>query len=95
MTWRPGRDTSSRTLRSLLATISAATYTSPSSTSQMSCVQAHECLGIHNVMWSSDYPHPVSSWPNSRSTVERIFAGVSEDDRDLVCYANAARVWNL
>ncbi len=56
---------------------------------------AHECLGIHNVMWSSDYPHPVSSWPNSQSTVERIFAGVSEDDRDLVCYTNAARVWNL
>ncbi len=56
---------------------------------------AHECLGIGNVMWSSDYPHPVSSWPNSRPTVDRIFAGVSEEDRDLVCRANAARVWNL
>jgi predicted TIM-barrel fold metal-dependent hydrolase len=57
--------------------------------------QAHECLGIHNLMWSSDYPHPVSSWPNSRPTIERIFAGVSEQDRDLVCYANAAQVWNI
>ncbi len=57
--------------------------------------QAHECLGIGNVMWSSDYPHPVSSWPNSRATVERVFAGVADDDRDLVCYANATRVWNL
>jgi uncharacterized protein len=57
--------------------------------------QAHETLGIQNVMWSSDYPHPVSSWPNSRATVERIFAGVSEEDRDLICCANAARVWNL
>ena len=36
-----------------------------------------------------------SSWPNSKSTVERVFAGVSDDDRDLVCRANAARVWNL
>ena len=24
---------------------------------------AHESLGIENIMWSSDYPHPVSSWP--------------------------------
>ena len=46
-------------------------------------------------MWSSDYPHPIGSWPNSKSTVERVFAGVSDGDRDLVCRANAARVWNL
>jgi predicted TIM-barrel fold metal-dependent hydrolase len=56
---------------------------------------ARECLGIRNVMWSSDYPHPVSSWPRSRQTVERIFAGVPDKDRDLLCHGNAARVWNL
>ena len=56
---------------------------------------AHRTLGIENVMWSSDYPHPIGSWPNSQSTVERVFAGVSDADRDLVCRANAARVWNL
>ena len=56
---------------------------------------AHTTLGVENVMWSSDYPHPIGSWPNSRSTVERVFAGVSDEDRDLVCRANAARVWNL
>jgi predicted TIM-barrel fold metal-dependent hydrolase len=56
---------------------------------------AHETLGIDNVMWSSDYPHPIGSWPNSQSTVERVFAGVSDEDRDLVCRGNAARVWNL
>lgn len=57
--------------------------------------QAHDCLGIENVMWSSDYPHPVSSWPNSQPTVDRIFADVSDEDRDLICHGNAARVWNL
>jgi predicted TIM-barrel fold metal-dependent hydrolase len=56
---------------------------------------AHRILGVENVMWSSDYPHPIGSWPNSRPTVERVFAGVSDADRDLVCRANAARVWNL
>jgi predicted TIM-barrel fold metal-dependent hydrolase len=56
---------------------------------------ARQTLGVENVMWSSDYPHPIGSWPNSRSTVDRVFAGVSDEDRDLVCLANAARVWDL
>ena len=56
---------------------------------------AHERLGIHNVMWSSDYPHPVSSWPTSQSIVDKMFAGVSAHDRELVVSGNAARVWNL
>jgi predicted TIM-barrel fold metal-dependent hydrolase len=56
---------------------------------------AHETLGIKNVMWSSDYPHPVSSWPDSRKIVEEIFADAAADDRELVVSANAARVWNL
>jgi uncharacterized protein len=57
--------------------------------------QAHERLGIHNVMWSSDYPHPVSSWPNSKPIIETIFAGATDADRELVLAGNAARVWNL
>ena len=46
-------------------------------------------------MWSTDYPHPVSSWPNSRKIVEEQTAGMSAEDRDLVLAGNAARVWNL
>jgi predicted TIM-barrel fold metal-dependent hydrolase len=56
---------------------------------------AERVLGVENVMWSSDYPHPIGSWPDSRSTVERIFSSVPDHDRDLVCRANAARVWGL
>jgi predicted TIM-barrel fold metal-dependent hydrolase len=56
---------------------------------------AHETLGIENIMWSSDYPHPVSSWPNSRAIVEEIFADASPEDRELLVSGNAARVWNL
>jgi predicted TIM-barrel fold metal-dependent hydrolase len=46
-------------------------------------------------MWSSDYPHPVSSWPNSRAIVDEMFEGVDEHERELVVSGNAARVWNL
>ena len=52
-------------------------------------------IGVHNIMWSSDYPHPVSSWPNSRALVENQFVGIPEDERELIVSGNAARVWNL
>lgn len=56
---------------------------------------AHERLGINNVMWSSDYPHPVSSWPRSRHLVEEMFADTPAPERELIVSGNAARVWNL
>jgi predicted TIM-barrel fold metal-dependent hydrolase len=56
---------------------------------------AHDVIGIKNVMWSSDYPHPVTSWPRSQSIAEEITKGVSDAERELVLSGNAARVWNL
>jgi predicted TIM-barrel fold metal-dependent hydrolase len=47
------------------------------------------------MMWSSDYPHPVSSWPNSRKIVDEQFRDFPPADRELVVAGNARRVWNL
>lgn len=52
-------------------------------------------LGVENMMWSTDYPHPVSSWPNSRALIEASMKDIPEDERDLMLSLNAARVWNL
>lgn len=52
-------------------------------------------LGVENVMWSSDYPHPVSSWPKSQSVVEDLFGGFSDADRDAIVCGNAERIWGL
>jgi predicted TIM-barrel fold metal-dependent hydrolase len=46
-------------------------------------------------MWSSDYPHPVSSWPHSRKIVDEVFAGIPDNERELMVSGNAKRVWNL
>ena len=40
-------------------------------------------------MWSSDYPHPVSSWPHSRTMVEKMFDGVDPHERELIVSGNA------
>ena len=56
---------------------------------------ANDRIGIENIMWSSDYPHPVSSWPHSQEGAHRMFADVPENDRELILHGNATRVWNL
>jgi predicted TIM-barrel fold metal-dependent hydrolase len=56
---------------------------------------ATERLGVDNIMWSSDYPHPVSSWPRSHRIVDQMFDGVPAEDRAKIVAGNATRVWNL
>ena len=28
-------------------------------------------IGVDNILWSTDYPHPVTSWPDSRALIDR------------------------
>jgi predicted TIM-barrel fold metal-dependent hydrolase len=57
--------------------------------------QARGRLGLQNLMWSSDYPHPVTSFPNSKATVDAMFADADTRERELLVSGNAARVWSL
>jgi uncharacterized protein len=52
-------------------------------------------IGVDNIMWSTDYPHPVTSWPDSRALIERSFEGIPADEREKILSGNAAHVWNL
>jgi predicted TIM-barrel fold metal-dependent hydrolase len=52
-------------------------------------------IGVENILWSTDYPHPVTSWPDSRALIERAFAGIPADERALILSGNATRIWNL
>ena len=54
----------------------------------------HE-LGVDRIMWSTDFPHPATSWPNSQAVVEQNFAGIPENERDLIVAGNAARVYGI
>jgi predicted TIM-barrel fold metal-dependent hydrolase len=57
--------------------------------------RVRDLLGVENLLWSTDFPHPVTSWPNSRRIVEEQFAEVPADERELILSGNATRVWNL
>lgn len=54
-----------------------------------------DVIGVENLMWSTDFPHPVTSFPNSRRIVEEQFAGIPNTERELIVCGNAARVWGL
>ena len=58
-------------------------------------VANREFIGVPNIMWSSDYPHTVSTWPHSREVVERDFKGVPEDEKRLIVRENVARLYGL
>jgi predicted TIM-barrel fold metal-dependent hydrolase len=54
-----------------------------------------DVLGAENLLWSTDFPHPVTSWPNSRRIIDEQFADVPDDVRRLIVSGNAERVWGL
>ena len=52
-------------------------------------------IGLENIMWSSDYPHTVSTWPHSRDVVERDFKDVPAKDKRQIVRDNAARLYGF
>ena len=46
-------------------------------------------------MYSSDYPHSVTLWPNSRDYVAKLGAGVDPDAMQKITSGNAERVYGL
>jgi len=58
-------------------------------------VQYRHQVGTDNMMWSSDYPHTVSTWPHSQEVIARDFAGVSAEERRQITRDNAVRLYGL
>ena len=52
-------------------------------------------IGIENILWSSDFPHPATTWPRSQEVVARQFADIPTDERELICCGNSARIYGL
>jgi len=51
--------------------------------------------GADNCMWSNDYPHQNSTWPNSRQVIERDMADVKPEDRRKLLFTNCEKLYNL
>lgn len=51
--------------------------------------------GADNCMWSNDYPHPNSTWPNSRAIIKRDLGHLPDEVRRKVTRDNAAQLYQL
>ena len=58
-------------------------------------VATRQFIGVDNIMWSSDYPHTVSTWPHSQEVVARDLQGVPEAESRKIVWENAARLYGF
>jgi uncharacterized protein len=52
-------------------------------------------IGVEKMLWSSDYPHISSNYPNSWRTIQAAFAGVPREERELMLAGNASRLYGF
>ena len=58
-------------------------------------VEARHDIGIGNLMWTSDYPHPEGTWPESKGNVIEAFKGIPEDETRAMLGGTAAEVFGF
>ncbi|MGI9432236.1 MAG: amidohydrolase family protein [Myxococcota bacterium] len=52
-------------------------------------------IGVANIMWGSDYPHPEGTWPETREQMVATFRGLPPADLEAMLSGNAARVYGF
>ncbi|MCZ7531530.1 MAG: amidohydrolase [Acidimicrobiia bacterium] len=52
-------------------------------------------IGVDNIMWEADFPHPTSTYPHSRKAIETSLAGVPADEQQKMLQTNAERIYGL
>ncbi len=56
---------------------------------------ARDRFGVDNLLWASDYPHPPTTFPDSRSRLAAQLDGLAPHEQAAIAGGNAARVWRL
>jgi predicted TIM-barrel fold metal-dependent hydrolase len=52
-------------------------------------------IGMSQLMFGSDYPHPEGTWPNTRQWIRSAFAGVPESEVRAILGENAIKAYGL
>lgn len=58
-------------------------------------VELRHRMNLDHIMWSTDYPHSGSDWPNSRDTIERVFRGVPKQEVKQMLHGNCKALFKL
>ena len=52
-------------------------------------------IGIDNIMWESDYPHPTCTYPDSQEYIRKVTKDLTPEERQKIMVDNAVRVFHL
>ena len=52
-------------------------------------------IGMDNIMWGTDFPHPEGSWPNTREKMLKYMAGMPEPELTKLLGGNAVDCYDL
>ena len=58
-------------------------------------IRTYDLLGEDTLMFQTDFPHGISTYPNSRAMCDAMFKGVDEKVRDKIVYHNAAQLYGF
>ena len=58
-------------------------------------VQLRHTIGVDRIMWSTDFPHIVTRWPNSLQLMEEQMTGVPEGEKRQMLVGNAVKFFHL
>jgi predicted TIM-barrel fold metal-dependent hydrolase len=58
-------------------------------------VELRHRIGVENILWEADFPHPTSTYPESRKRIQECLAGVPAGEQKLLLQDNAARVFRI
>ena len=58
-------------------------------------LRERHAIGVDNILWSSDYPHSETTWPQSRKLTDEWFADFPPDERRKILRDNAARLYGI
>ncbi len=58
-------------------------------------VELRHRMNLDHIMWSTDFPHSGSDWPDSRITLERVFRGVPKGEVRKMLHENCKALYGL
>jgi len=58
-------------------------------------IELRHHMNVDHLMWSTDYPHTGTDWPNNRVTIARLFRGVPKTEVKKMLHDNCTALYHL
>ena len=52
-------------------------------------------IGVGNLMWGNDFPHPEGTWPHTKAWLRRAFSDIPTDETAAILGGNAAAIYGF